>query len=69
MVPPPQKELDILHDLARRGNMRAIQKHAMHIEMLGEQYILFARKLSELAKGFEEDQILAFVEQFISPDK
>jgi hypothetical protein len=65
LVPPPKEELDILLDLARRGNMQAIRERAAHIETLGEQYVPFARRLSELAKGFEEDQILALVEHRI----
>jgi signal transduction histidine kinase/DNA-binding NarL/FixJ family response regulator len=65
LVPPPQEEMAILYDLARRGDMRGLQERAAHIETLGEQYVPFARKLRELARGFEERQILALVEQFV----
>jgi hypothetical protein len=63
LVPPPVEELDILLDLARRGNLRAIQERVAHIETLGEQYVPFARKLHELAEGFEERELMALVEQ------
>jgi signal transduction histidine kinase/DNA-binding NarL/FixJ family response regulator len=66
LVPPPEEEMQILHDLARRGNMRAIQQRATHIENLGEQYVPFARRLHELAWDFEERQILALIERYMT---
>jgi response regulator RpfG family c-di-GMP phosphodiesterase len=63
LVPPPEEEMEILLDLARRGDMRAIRERAAHIETLGEQYVSFARRLHELAKGFEERKLMALVEQ------
>jgi hypothetical protein len=68
-MPPPEEEMQILHDLARRGNMRAIQERAAHIETLGEQYVPFARKLHELAWDFEERQILALIESYRGKDQ
>ena len=65
LVPPPQEELAVLHDLARRGDMRGIRERAAYIETLGEEYVPFARKLRELAKGFEERQILALIERCV----
>jgi hypothetical protein len=49
--------------------MRGIRERAAHIETLGEPYAPFARKLRELAKGFEERAILALVEQYIGENK
>jgi CheY-like chemotaxis protein len=66
LAPPPQEELAILLDLARRGNIRAIRERAAHIETLGEQYVAFARRLRRLAKDFEEQEILALVEQYMT---
>jgi CheY-like chemotaxis protein len=65
LAPPPQEELAILLDLARRGNMRAIREQADHLERLGRQYVPFAGKLRELAKDFEEREILAMVMQYM----
>ena len=64
LVPPPEAEMDVLLDLARRGNLRAIQERAARIATLGEQYVPFARKLRELAKSFEEQELLALVERY-----
>jgi signal transduction histidine kinase/response regulator RpfG family c-di-GMP phosphodiesterase len=62
---PPPEEMEVLHDLALRGDMRGIRERAAHIETLGEQYAPFARKLRELAEGFEERAILALVERYV----
>jgi CheY-like chemotaxis protein len=69
LVPPPQKELVVLLDLARRGNMRAVREQAAYIETLDEQYVPFAKKLQELAKGFEERDLLALIERHMEEDE
>jgi len=69
LIPPQDEEIAVLHDLALRGNMQAIRERAAHIEALGEQYVPFAGKLRELARGFEERQILALVEQYIREEE
>jgi signal transduction histidine kinase/ligand-binding sensor domain-containing protein/DNA-binding response OmpR family regulator len=69
LPPPPPEEMEVLHLLALRGDMRGIRERAAHIETLGEPYAPFARKLRELAKGFEERAILALVEQYIGENK
>jgi DNA-binding NarL/FixJ family response regulator len=65
LIPPPQDEIAILHDLALRGDMRGIREQAAYIEVLGEQYVPFASRLRELAIGFEEREIIALVEQYL----
>jgi CheY-like chemotaxis protein len=65
LVPPPEEEMTVLLDLALRGDMRGIREWAMHVKTLGEQYVPFASRLSELARGFEERQILVLVKQYI----
>jgi CheY-like chemotaxis protein len=65
LVPPPQEELAVLLDLVRRGDMHGIRERAAHIETLGEQYVPFANKLRELAKSFEEREILALVRRYV----
>jgi CheY-like chemotaxis protein len=69
LAPPPAEELVVLLDLARRGNMRAIQERAAYIETLGEQYVTFADRLRELVKGFEERQIRALIERYMEEDQ
>jgi len=64
LAPPPQDELEILYELAIYGNMDRIQEQAAHLEKLDKKYTPFANKLRQLASEFEDEQILALIEQF-----
>jgi hypothetical protein len=64
-VPPPREELEVLLDLALKGDLWAIRERAAHIDTLGAQYVPFADRLRELARGFEERQLLALVRQYM----
>ena len=66
LVPPPPEEMAILLDLAMRGNMPNIRKRAIQIEQLDEKYKPFAHTLQQLAKAFEDDEILALIEQYMA---
>ncbi|HNS38159.1 MAG TPA: response regulator, partial [Anaerolineaceae bacterium] len=63
--PPPMEELARLYRLADEGRILEIRAQATRLEKLDEAYIPFARHLQALAKGFEIDQIEAFIQQFI----
>jgi PAS domain S-box-containing protein len=63
LISPPLEELEVLHELAISGNMRRIKEQAKHIEQLDEKYIPFAHKVLNLAKNFEDEKILALVEE------
>jgi CheY-like chemotaxis protein len=65
LLPPPQETLTALYELVRMGEILEIQEQALHLEEMGAAYVPFARKLQELAKGFEINQIMAFVKQFL----
>ncbi len=64
-IVPTAKEMAVLHDLVMTGDMQAIKARAKYLEQANEQYIPFARKLTELAKGFEEEEISALVKQYL----
>ncbi|MDM8561996.1 ATP-binding protein, partial [Candidatus Marithioploca araucensis] len=64
IVSPPEADLEILYELALMGKMRRIQEQAMRLEELDEKYLPFAHKLQELAKEFEDEQILALLEEY-----
>ncbi len=64
IIPPPADELEVLYDLVMRGDMIRLTKRAMHIELLGKQYIPFARKLQNLAEEFQERAIKSLVEKY-----
>jgi PAS domain S-box-containing protein len=66
LVPPPPAELTALYELAMMGDIRGIQEHANRLEQLDEQFVPFARQLRQLAKGFQEKQILEFVKKYMA---
>ncbi|RKZ50837.1 MAG: hypothetical protein DRR08_29880 [Candidatus Parabeggiatoa sp. nov. 2] len=63
LVPPSPEEIAVLFELVMEGDMRGIGKRAALIEHQTPEFILFARKLQTLAKGFKDRQILALLEQ------
>jgi predicted ATPase/signal transduction histidine kinase/DNA-binding NarL/FixJ family response regulator len=65
LIPPPAAEFDVLYKFAMMGKMRRIREWATRIEALDEKYIPFSRKLQELAKSFEDEKIIAFVEKYM----
>ncbi len=68
LIPPPPEEIEVLYELAKRGNMRAIWKRAAKIEKMDAQYIPFAARLQQLAKAYEDREISALIEQYRETD-
>ncbi|MCB9003986.1 MAG: response regulator, partial [Ardenticatenaceae bacterium] len=62
---PPQKEMNILLDLAMRGDMRSIRKRADYLSQLNQSYQPFATVLRQLAKGYEEQKILQLIQGYV----
>jgi CheY-like chemotaxis protein len=65
LVLPPQEELEVLLDLALRGDLLAIEKQATQLEQLDERLSPFAGQLRRLAKDFEDRAILALIKQHV----
>ncbi|MGB0387411.1 MAG: ATP-binding protein [Ardenticatenaceae bacterium] len=65
LIPPPAQELEQLYELASLGKMSAIRKRLAHIEQIDSQFVPFANQVRELARGFEEEKILALIEQHL----
>ncbi len=66
LIPPPKNELNALLELAQSGDMMAIERKAVQIAQMNEQYLPFANKICKLAKGFEEDEISMLLEQYLN---
>jgi signal transduction histidine kinase/DNA-binding NarL/FixJ family response regulator len=64
LVIPPLEQLKILQDLARKGNLKGVIKQAEELKKLDEQWVPFAEKVSEMARGFQEKQLRAFLNQY-----
>jgi CheY-like chemotaxis protein len=60
---PPKEELTKLLELARMGDLSAMQERATQLKTADEGYIPFADRLCELAQGFEEQEILHWMEE------
>ena len=66
---PPAEEMKILYELALLGNMKKIRQRAAYLKELDANYIPFADRLQDLAKGFREKAIVNLVEQYLNPVK
>ena len=65
LVAPPVEEMEILHRLARLGNMQDILQRASYLSELDERYRPFAGQLSLLAKGYRSKAIVSLVQQYM----
>jgi PAS domain S-box-containing protein len=63
---PPRAEMELLHHLARIGNMNDIAQHAIYLGELDERYRPFAIHLTMLAKSYQSKAILKFVQEHLS---
>lgn len=61
----PPAERAAVRDLARKGDMRAVEEWTAHIETLDESYAPLADRVRALARDFEEGQILALLEPHV----
>ena len=67
MVPPPESELELLMDLARRGRSRQIQQEAQRIATLDSRYHPFTQQVLYWAQQFQTAEIQAFLSQYLPP--
>jgi PAS domain S-box-containing protein len=64
LTPPPPEEMAVLQQLARLGNMRAIQLRAEHLERLDLRYQPFAEQLRSLARGYQSKALRQLVDRY-----
>ncbi|MDC0835483.1 ATP-binding protein [Geitlerinema sp. CS-897] len=64
VVPPPLTELDVLIDLAKRGNLRKLRKRVNALASENVQYAPFAAQIGELVKTFQEREVLKLLEKY-----
>ena len=69
LVTPPLEEMEILHRLARLGNMQDIVQQANYLSKLDERYSPFAGQLSLLAKGYRSKAIASLVQQYMEKSR
>ncbi|MEG3987276.1 AAA family ATPase [Microcoleus sp. S28C3] len=64
LIAPPSEEVAVLFDLAMKGELFSIDQRARKLIAMDMRYAPFANQLIELAKSFEEDKLVEFVQQF-----
>jgi signal transduction histidine kinase/CheY-like chemotaxis protein len=60
---PPGEELERLYQAALVGSMREIQQLADHLGKLDPRYVVFATRLSELAKAYQSRALVQLLER------
>jgi CheY-like chemotaxis protein len=65
ILPPPPDELATLYELAQLGNMKRLKAQAAQLANRNAKYAPFAHRLRQLAQGFEDRKILAFIKRFM----
>jgi len=64
LISPPATEMEILYELAMKGNFREIVKQAVLLEQIDPKYIPFAKRLHQMAKDFQDEEILRFIQSY-----
>jgi len=64
LISPPATEMEILYELAMKGNFREIVKQAVLLEEIDPKYIPFAKRLHQMAKDFQDEEILIFIQSY-----
>ncbi|WP_413165222.1 ATP-binding protein [Capilliphycus salinus ALCB114379] len=64
-IVPDVEEMKVLYDLAMLGSMKKIQQQATYLEQLDPKYTPFAKKINQLAKGFQEKAIISLIEKYL----
>jgi signal transduction histidine kinase/DNA-binding NarL/FixJ family response regulator len=65
LVPPPEEELNLLSEMARRGSLHAIYERALELEKMDVRLRPFAHRLRQLAQAFDEQAVMALIHHFI----
>jgi PAS domain S-box-containing protein len=66
IIPPPSSDIKDLYQMAKTGNVLRVEKMACSLEKNNKDLHCFAQKIQEMAKGFQINELKAFLEQFLS---
>jgi PAS domain S-box-containing protein len=64
LISPPAASMEILYELAMKGNFREIVNQAVLLEQIDPKYIPFAKRLHQMAKDFQDEEILRFIQSY-----
>ena len=63
LIMPDSEEMNILYELSMLGSMKKIRDRANHLEELDQAFAPLAKKLRDLADGFQEKAIVDLIEK------
>ncbi|MDZ4721804.1 MAG: two-component regulator propeller domain-containing protein [Roseiflexaceae bacterium] len=66
IIIPPSEALTALYEQARFGNMERILQHLCRLEQQAPEYSAFAQQIAQLAKSFEDEQILKLLQHYLA---
>ncbi len=66
LTPPPAAELASLFELALKGELPRLRQRAHQLAQMGQEYQPFATLLEQLARNYEEEQILKLIKSYMS---
>jgi PAS domain S-box-containing protein len=64
LISPPATSMEILYELAMKGNFREIVNQAVLLEQIDPKYIPFTKRLHQMAKDFQDEEILRFIQSY-----
>lgn len=64
LITPAQVDLEILHRLSMRGNLKGILKEADRLEHCDRRLMPFIEQMRQLAKGFQEKKLQEFISHY-----
>ncbi|MEL6460814.1 MAG: ATP-binding protein [Cyanobacteria bacterium J06621_15] len=65
VIPPEQKELKQLYELALKGRIKNIQQQIKELARIDSQYANFANTINKYAKSFQIEQIQEFLKKYM----
>ncbi|NEQ28661.1 MAG: response regulator, partial [Microcoleus sp. SIO2G3] len=68
IIVPPKAAIAQLYKLALMGDLKGVLQQADRLDQTSDRFEPFAAKLRQFAKGFQEKELLEFIEQYHSED-
>ena len=66
IIPPDHEKLNQMYQMAKTGNVLRIEKMAIKLENQNIKFKPFAKQVIEMAKGFQINELKAFLEDFLT---
>ena len=69
VAPPPPDEVEVLVDMAMKGDIKGLRAKAVELARLAPRYKPFATQLGQLAKHYRVNQIRAWLSPYVEEEK